>query len=146
METTLLLNATYEPLRILHWHKAVTLLWLEKVETLEVHDRRIHSASLSISLPSVMRLHSIIPLRDRHRAVKFSRVNIFTQDAYCCQYGTKVFESAELTFDHILPIFRGARKRWENIVTACWRCNNLKSGRTPKEVGTQLLKKPLRPR
>ncbi len=146
METTLLLNATYEPLRILHWQRAVTLLWREKVEVLEVHDRQIHGVSRSISLPSVMRLHSIIRLRDRHRAVKFSRVNIFTRDRYCCQYCTKAFRTAELTFDHILPISRGGRKTWENIVTACWRCNNRKSGRTPKEAGMRLLKKPLRPR
>lgn len=146
METTLLLNATYEPLRILHWQRAVTLLWREKVEVLEVHERQIHGVSSSISLPSVMRLHCIIRLRDRHGALKFSRVNIFTRDGYCCQYCAKAFRSTELTFDHILPISRGGRKTWENIVTACWRCNNRKSGRTPNEAGMRLLKKPVRPR
>ena len=32
MEMTLLLNSTYEPLRVLHWQKAITLLWQGKVE------------------------------------------------------------------------------------------------------------------
>ena len=146
VETTLLLNATYEPLRVVHWQKAVTLLWREKVEVLEVYERQIHGVSSAIPLPSVMRLHSMIRLRDRHRAVKFSRANIFIRDGYCCQYCAKVFRPAELTFDHILPVSRGGRKTWENIVTACWRCNNRKSGRTPKEAGMRLLKNPVRPR
>ena len=146
METTLLLNTTYEPLRILHWQKAITLLWREKVEVLEVYDRKIYGVSNSIPLPSVMRLHSMIRLRDKHGALKFSRANIFTRDGYCCQYCTKAFKTSDLTFDHILPISRGGRKTWENIVTACWRCNNRKSGRTPKEAGMRLLKKPVKPR
>ena len=27
---------------------------------------------------------------------------------------------------HVVPIAKGGRKTWENIVTACWRCNNKK--------------------
>ena len=56
MEMTLLLNATYEPLRVVHWQKAIALLWQGKVEVLEVYDREIHAVSISIKLPSVMRL------------------------------------------------------------------------------------------
>jgi hypothetical protein len=57
MEMTLLLNSTYEPLRVLHWQKAITLLWQGKVEVLEVYDRQIHGISISIKPPSmVMRL------------------------------------------------------------------------------------------
>ncbi|HRC24413.1 MAG TPA: HNH endonuclease, partial [Nitrospira sp.] len=38
------------------------------------------------------------------------------------------------------------RKTWENIVTACWRCNNRKSGRTPEEANMRLIKRPVKPR
>jgi 5-methylcytosine-specific restriction endonuclease McrA len=131
MEMTLLLNSTYEPLRVLHWQKAITLLWQGKVEVLEVYDRQIHGISISIKLPSVMRLLKLVKLKDSHRAVKFSRINIFTRDGYCCQYCKHKFRTEELTFDHVVPIAKGGRKTWENIVTACWRCNNRKSGRTP---------------
>ena len=75
MEMTLLLNSTYEPLRVLHWQKAITLLWQGKVEVLEVYDRQIHGISISIKLPSVMRLLKLVKLKDSHRAVKFSRIN-----------------------------------------------------------------------
>ena len=56
MEQTLLLNATYEPLKVVHWQKAITLLWQGKVEVLEVYDRDIKGVSLTIKLPAVMRL------------------------------------------------------------------------------------------
>jgi len=107
MEMTLLLNATYEPLRVVNWHKAITLLWQGKVEVLEFHDRDIHGVTITIKLPSVMRLLKVIKLRSTHRAVKFSRINIFTRDRYTCQYCQKRYRTEELTFDHVIPIARG---------------------------------------
>jgi 5-methylcytosine-specific restriction endonuclease McrA len=146
MEMTLLLNATYEPLRVVNWQKAIALLWQGKVEVLEVYDREVHAVSISIKLPSVMRLLKMVRLKESHRAVKFSRINIFTRDGYACQYCRHKFRTEELTFDHVVPIAKGGRKTWENIVTACWRCNNKKSGRTPDEAGMRLMKKPVKPR
>lgn len=146
MEMTLLLNTTYEPLRVLHWKRAITLLWQEKVEVLETHDREIHSVSFTIRLPSVVRLIKMIRIRDAHHAVKFSRANIFARDKHRCQYCSKKLPTSELTFDHVLPISRGGKKAWENIVTACIKCNNKKSGRTPVEARMRLIKKPVKPR
>ena len=136
MELTLLLNATYEPLRVLNWQKAITLLWQGKVEVLEVYDREIHGVSVTIKLPSVIRLLKMIKIRDAHRSVKFSRINIFTRDGYRCQYCRRKYRTEDLTFDHVTPIAKGGKKTWENIVTACWACNNKKSGRTPDEKQT----------
>ena len=31
-------------------------------------------------------------------------------------------------------------------MTACWRCNNRKSGGTPDEAGMRLMKRPVKPR
>ncbi len=146
MELTLLLNATYEPLRVLNWQKAITLLWLGKVEVLEVYDREIHGVSISFKLPAVMRLLKMVKIREAHRSVKFSRINIFTRDGFKCQYCRRKFRTEDLTFDHVAPIAKGGTKTWENIVTACWACNNRKSGRTPDEAGMHLMRKPLKPR
>ena len=46
MEQTLLLNATYEPLRVVHWQKAITLWSQGKVEIVAHYDREIRSVSL----------------------------------------------------------------------------------------------------
>ncbi|HEX9757674.1 MAG TPA: HNH endonuclease [Nitrospiria bacterium] len=142
---TLLLNATYEPLRVLNWKRAITLLWQGKVEVLEVYDQEIRGVSITIKLPSVLRLLRVVKVKNWHRAVKFSRANIFLRDRYSCQYCKKRFRTEDLTFDHVVPIARGGKKTWENIVTACIRCNNKKSGRTPVEARMKLIKKPEKP-
>ena len=56
MEQTLLLNASFEPLQVIPWQKAVTLLWQGKVEVVEFHDREVRGVSVTIRLPSVLRL------------------------------------------------------------------------------------------
>src|SRR5437764_13771863 len=98
MELTLLLNSTYEPLRVVHWQKAITLLWQGKVEVLEVYDRDFKGVSITIKLTAVMRLLKMVRLKDSHRAVKFSRINIVTRDGYTWQYSNHKFKSEELTF------------------------------------------------
>lgn len=145
MEHTLLLNATYEPLKVIPWKRAITLLFQGKVEVLEVHDREIRGVSLRFPLPSVLRLLKLVKARDLHK-VKFSRANIFARDNHTCQYCGEKFDVRELTFDHIKPVAKGGRKSWENIVTACWRCNNKKSGHTPAESGMRLIKAPTEPK
>ncbi len=146
MELTLLLNATYEPLRVVHWKKAITLLWQGKVEVLEFYDREIHGVSITFKLPAVLRLLKLVKIKEGHKTVKFSRVNIFARDQYRCQYCGERFDSEELTFDHVIPAAQGGKKTWENIVTACIYCNNKKSGMTPEESGLKLIKKPIEPK
>ena len=53
----------------------------------------------------------------------FSRANIYARDDHSCQYCGEVFPTAELTFDHVVPVAQGGRKDWENIVTCCITCN-----------------------
>jgi 5-methylcytosine-specific restriction endonuclease McrA len=141
---TLLLNNTYEPLQVISWQRAITLLWTNKVEVIEEHDEEIHSISFSMKIPSVLRM--LLPVRIKRRApVKFTRLNIFTRDGFTCQYCAQKFESEELTFDHVVPVAQGGKKSWENIATACVGCNSKKEGRTPQQAGMKLLKKPKQP-
>ncbi len=48
--------------------------------------------------------------------------------------------------DHIIPKSRGGKTIWENVVTACPKCNNKKGARTLKEAGMKLVKKPEKPK
>jgi hypothetical protein len=93
MEQTLLLNASYEPLKVVNWQKAI----------------------------------------------------IYARDRHICQYCSETMPTAELTFDHVIPVAHGGRKDWENIVTCCITCNRRKGGRTPTEAGMKLLRQPRRP-
>ena len=76
-------------------------------------------------------------------AVILNRKNIFQRDNYTCQYcGTS---SGSLTVDHIIPKERGGGDDWENLVTACLRCNLKKGNHSPEAAGLHLQKKPNRP-
>jgi 5-methylcytosine-specific restriction endonuclease McrA len=119
MEQTLLLNATYEPLKVVHWQKAITLWCQGKVEIIAEHDREIRSVSFKLKLPSVIRLLRYVRIKKRFDYVPFSRANIYARDGYSCQYCAKSFPTQELTFDHVVPVSQGGRKDWENIVTCC---------------------------
>ena len=143
MEKTLLLNITYEPLKVISWQRAVTLLTLGKVEVVEEYDRDVHSVSFSIKLPAVVRLLRFVKWRGK--PVKFSRNNLYARDHGQCQYCGKPLAQQELTFDHVVPKSQGGDTSWENVVTCCVTCNGRKGGRTPKQAGMKLLNKPQRP-
>lgn len=145
MEQTLLLNATYEPLKVVHWQKAVSLFYQGKVEVISVYDREVRSVSFSFKLPSVIRLLRRIRIRRRFDYIPFSRANIYARDNYTCQYCGDVFPAPDLTFDHVVPVAQGGRKDWENIVTCCVGCNRRKGGRTPDQAGMRLRRAPRRP-
>jgi 5-methylcytosine-specific restriction endonuclease McrA len=145
MEQTLLLNASYEPLKVVHWQKAITLWCQGKVEVIAVHDREIRAVSVSFKMPSVIRLLRFVRIKRRFDYVPFSRANIYARDNHTCQYCNGVFSTADLTFDHVVPVSQGGRKDWENIVTCCVRCNRQKGGRTPAEAAMRLIRTPRRP-
>lgn len=141
---TLLLNASYEPLSVISWQRAVTLLFSDKVEVLSVYDdREIRSVSFSIQMPSVVRL--LRYARRRLLGIKLSRQNVFIRDGYACQYCGRTPPEVELSIDHVLPRSRGGRTSWENITTCCMACNREKGSRTPMEAGMALLRLPYRP-
>jgi 5-methylcytosine-specific restriction endonuclease McrA len=141
---TLLLDNSFQPIQVVGWQRAVTLLWQGKVEVLEEHEEEIHSISFTMKIPSVLRMLMPVKLK-RKVPVKFTRLNIFTRDGWKCQYCGEKFESEELTFDHVVPVAQGGKKTWENIATACVECNSHKEGRTPQQAGMKLLKKPKQP-
>ncbi len=143
MEQVLLLNITYEPLRIINWKKAITMLCLGKVEVIEEYGREIHSVSFTVKLPSVVRLLRMV--KRPKTPVKFSRQNIYARDRYKCQYCGDRFSTEDLTYDHVIPKSRGGRTEWKNIVTCCIDCNRKKGGRKPSEASMKLIRKPKRP-
>jgi len=139
----LLLNATYEPLSVIPWKRAVTMMFLGKVEVVRNYTRDIRSVSVTIKMPSVVRLVRFV--RRKRPQVSFSRRNIFARDNFTCQYCRTQHEAAELTYDHVVPRSQGGKTDWDNIVTCCVECNRKKGGRTPEQAHMQLVRRPRRP-
>ena len=140
---TLVLSQGYEPVEIVSWQRALTLMFLGKAEVIEEYDRNIKTTSLLIKIPAVVRL--LKAFRRYRKPVKFSRVNIYGRDNYRCQFCGVKRSINELTFDHIIPRSKGGGTNWLNIVTCCGDCNRKKANRTPQEAGMKLLKQPMQP-
>ena len=140
---TLLLSQGYEPIKVISWQRAITLLSLGKVEVVEEYQADVRSVSVVIKVPSVVRL--LRAFRRHSKPVKFSRVNIYARDGYRCQYCKGRAPLSDLTYDHVVPRSQGGRTTWENIVTCCYECNRRKSNRTPQQAGMKLAVVPQRP-
>ncbi|KAF2306940.1 hypothetical protein GH714_022640 [Hevea brasiliensis] len=51
-----------------------------------------------------------------------------------------------LTIDHVLPTAQGGEWTWENLVTACAKCNSKKGQKTIEEANMKLIKVPKAPK
>jgi 5-methylcytosine-specific restriction endonuclease McrA len=129
----LLLNSSFEPIRIIPVHRALTMLTKGKVVVVSSSQQEIYPG---VFVPSVIRLveFKYIPLRMQ----LVSKKNIYLRDDHTCQYCGVKKHGSELTLDHIMPRSRGGKNTWENLVTACKPCNGRKDDRTPEEAGMVL--------
>lgn len=142
---TLLLNAGFEPLRVVSWQRAFVMIFQGKVEILEEYGAAVNTVSRSFKIPAVIRLRRWVNLKRNVPIIRFSRANLYARDDGRCQYCLKKFPDRELTLDHVVPVVRRGKKTWENIVTACIRCNQKKGDRTPEEAGMHLHTRPVQP-
>lgn len=106
-------------------------------------DHFINTVSYRLKIPRVI----ILMIYDRlpPRRVKFTRKNIYRRDNNTCQYCGRKLRTEELNLDHVLPLSRGGKNSWENVVCSCIPCNMRKSNRTLAEAGMRLIRKPRRP-
>ena len=143
MHPVLLLNSSFEPLKIISWQRAVTMFFTGKIEVVENYDHNIRSVSVVIRAPAVVRLLRFVKMG--RKSPPLCRSNVLARDNFQCQYCARQLTSREATLDHVLPRSRGGRTSWENIVCCCATCNRRKGGRTPAEARMQLLSKPVKP-
>ena len=103
---------------------------------------------------STLAVHSIICTAGRSRAhlkrlpsytPPLNNITLFRRDANLCLYCGGHFRSSDLSRDHIEPVSRGGSDSWQNVVTACKRCNHHKGNNTLQEAGMQLLAVPFVP-
>lgn len=142
-ESVLLLNATYEPMLVISWQRAISMMFIGKVEVVETYETMLRSVSLTLPKPAVVRLTRFVRRR-RHR-VALTRRNVFVRDAYRCQYCAIQLGVHELTIDHVVPRSQGGAASWDNLVSSCAPCNRRKGGRTPVQARMALLTRPERP-
>jgi 5-methylcytosine-specific restriction endonuclease McrA len=138
MGKVLVLNASYEPLNITSWRRAVVLLIKGKAEQVEHNGRSVYA---DFPLPTVIRLRHYV--RVPYKEIPLTRRNILHRDNHACQYCG--YSGDSLTLDHVLPRSKGGGDTWENMVAACVQCNVKKGSRTPREANMPLRSQPRKP-
>lgn len=139
----LTLSHTYEPLGVINWEKAISLLCAGKVKTLSEYDQEVRSPSTSFRVPSVIVFH--YNKRNRVKSARFSRKNVWVRDNGKCQYCLRQVNSQNFTLDHVVPRKNGGTTVWNNVVTCCYDCNQKKGDKTPQQAGMKLYAPPSKP-
>ncbi|MGE0309882.1 MAG: HNH endonuclease, partial [Acidimicrobiia bacterium] len=105
MTRALVLNATYEPLCVVSWRRAVCLVLAGKADILASGDGEgevVHSERLTLATPSVVRLRYVVRV-PFHRRTALSRRAVFARDGHRCQYCGAHADS----IDHVVPRSKG---------------------------------------
>lgn len=143
----LILSRSYFPLGRTTWQSAFGMIFTGRAEVVEEYENReIRSASATYQMPSVIRFLSKASSVVRARGLKFNRRNVFYRDKGVCQYCSTKVSADEFTLDHVVPKSQGGQSSWENIVTACAKCNYRKANRTPEQAQMNLLCTPVCPK
>ena len=168
----LVLNRNYAVIHMVTCRRALSLLYRETAEVVHVEEDQydchrfqewvirsagiyarevtgrgaqdwIFTVTYPVQVPRIIRL-----LRyDRYmrRRIPLTRRNVFARDYHSCQYCDQRGPNHVLTIDHVVPRSKGGRETWENIVTACARCNHKKGMRTVEQAGMKLRRPPRAP-
>ncbi|MCZ6575010.1 MAG: HNH endonuclease [Acidiferrobacterales bacterium] len=144
------------PLEWIDFREAVRAYYLDQVAyTCGVLLYRVHGGHNAISgCRSVVEVNSIVAthgnthalLKAReHYVPPLSNLALFARDVHLCMYCGGQFPARALSRDHVMPLSAGGTDTWNNVVTACRRCNNHKAGQPPEDVGMELLAVPFVP-
>ena len=147
------LDAHGRALNWISWQDAACLYAREAVAwTLGTPCLSVHGGTCrATGAQSVLELHPIIAARGHVRpqaldpTPALTNAALFARDQHLCMYCGRSYSRQLLTRDHVVPLSRGGRDTWENVVCACFHCNSRKGGRTPQQASMPLLAVPYRP-
>jgi 5-methylcytosine-specific restriction endonuclease McrA len=137
----LVLNQDYSALSVCSAPKAFLLVYLDKAELVShASDQYLRTVDANYPMPTVIRLNRYVQVP--YKGVMMTRQNIFKRDQHRCVYcGTH----EDLTLDHVIPRSRGGRSSWDNLTTACKRCNAKKGDFMPEEAKMPMRQRPFKP-
>lgn len=145
---SLVLNSDFRPIQVLPlstmtWQETVHNVVAGDVSVVAEYDSVVRSPSYSMKLPSVVALRQYVRPRTRPSLTRYNLIKL--RDRCCCAYCGQRFLFDSLTYDHVTPRSQGGRTSWENLVSACEKCNSRKLDRTPEKAGMPLLWRPRLP-
>lgn len=132
----LVVDNTYTARSIITTERAFVIAYKGNAEIIHEHPEnfKLVNPNLDIKKPSVIRVKKYIKLSDK---VPLNRENIYKRDNYTCVYCGE--EDKKLfTIDHVIPKAKGGQNTWDNLVTACKKCNSDKADLTLEEYGKDI--------
>lgn len=144
MESTLVLNASYEPLGIVSARSAINKILANKAVAIDNSEKIFHHADDNgspVYVPYVVLMTYMVNPKHSFGPKSFSRRGILARDKFTCAYCGK----PGTTIDHVLPRALGGQNSYENCVTACLSCNSKKASKTLEQLGWSLPFKPEAP-
>lgn len=142
----ILVNRHMQALAKISWQKAARLIAGSEIDS----KNRLNVSGFGDVVKTVssanhtFNIHEIIMIYSRddylgsilHKGnIRVTHRRILERDNHLCAYcGEKA-----TTVDHIIPKSRGGGNTWDNLIAACFPCNNFKDNRTPLEAGMDLM-------
>jgi 5-methylcytosine-specific restriction endonuclease McrA len=143
-QSVVVFSKNYLPVSRVNIKRAIALLVTGKAEPLDFSSGkgyRVRSPSVVILVPEQIRL-TITDAERVWRVPPVNRREVLRRDKHACQY---CGSTKKLTLDHVIPRSKSGKHTWDNVVTACERCNSQKGNRTPQQAEMILHTKPKAP-
>lgn len=96
---------------------------------------KLVNPDLVIKKPSIIRVYKYV--NQSINKVPLNRDNVYRRDNFECVY-CGCNHRKTLTLDHVIPQSKGGKDSWDNLVTACRKCNSEKSNLTLEEYGKKI--------
>lgn len=122
---------------IISTERAFVISYKGNADIVEEHPEsfKLVNPELDIKKPSIIRVYKYV--NQIIQKVPLSRENVYRRDNFECVYcGDN--NRKTLTLDHVVPQSKGGKDSWDNLVTACRRCNGEKSNLTLEEYGKEI--------
>jgi 5-methylcytosine-specific restriction endonuclease McrA len=139
-DPALVLNASYEPLCVVSGRRAAVLVLTAKAVPVAAGEAVLHSERTALAVPGRRALGRFVKV-PVPATVPLTRKAVFARDGGRCLY----CGAAATSLDHVVPKSRGGPHTWENVVSACSRCNHVKADRGIAELGWRLRAVPTAP-
>jgi len=125
-------------MRPVEWDEWITL-------PIREWDLEIHSPSTTIRVPTVTIAKHYAKMPVRHFNGRPSKQAIWIRDKGICQYTGQTLREEEASLDHVVPVSRGGKSSWTNLVLANKKINWKKGNKLLSESGLILLHEPKAP-
>ena len=106
-------------------------------------DMAIHTSKMTIRAPLILIApnYNKVPVKKP----KPTKEAIKKRDGLVCQYTGRKLTHKEADIDHIIPISRGGKNTFSNMVVSDIDVNRKKADKTPQEAGLKLIRTPVEP-